>query len=290
MSPSSKIKQSQSTSLTLQTATHYLIPPSLQEPALIIHTSLIFYQPLSIITMKFSYQAYLLLLTALISPAALGQPVDGPDDPGNDPDSAPHNKNGAAVANPGVQVTDVDKAKAAGKTKCFTFTSDNPNWGYTMDRPWSGSGKFGKGPKKICVPHNDDAGGAMFIGSEAHPGPGNTKFECFIPSAGKGNCDISLVDGYSLSVTCEIQGGHKVGGGKNLWKQGKECNDKSLLSRGICKNDKGPGASKQSDVAPFFREGVQDKNYYCIWWKCGQDYFFNVGADIKCHVSGGRNA
>lgn len=241
--------------------------------------------------MQFTHRAYLLLLAAFFSRAALAQPLDNAagEDPGNDPDSAPHTENGPAVVNPGFTVTDEQKTEAARNKKCFTFTSDNPNWGYTLSAPWSGSGNFGNGPKKICVPHNDNAGGAMYIGSEANPGPGNTKFECFIPSAGKGNCDISLVDGYSLSVTCEIEGGHKVGGGKNLWHTGKECKDKSLLSRGICKNDFGAKPHTLKDVTPFFHEGIKDGNFYCVWWKCGQDYYFPVGKDIKCHVSGGRH-
>lgn len=160
--------------------------------------------------MRSTYQGYLLLLAALISPTVLASPMDNVerevgDDPGNDPDSAPHNENGAAILNPDFTVTDNQRANAAGNKKCFTFTSDNPNWSYALTGPWGSSkAKFGNGPKKICVPHNDNAGGAMYIGSEANPGPGNTKLECFIPSAGKGNCDMSLVDGYSLSVTCDM--------------------------------------------------------------------------------------
>lgn len=244
--------------------------------------------------MKLSYQAYLLLLTTVLSNTALAQPVDSsdpniPDDFGTDPDSAPHTENGAAIVQPD---DSADRVNApAIHTKCITFTSDNPNWRYHADGPWAkiGTGSFGSSSKKLCFPTTSSTGpgGALFIGTEQTPVGGNTKLECFFPNTGKGNCDVSLVDGYSLSVECDIPGSHKVGGSKNLFKTGKPCVDGSQLGRGICKNDKGY-APQQNDVTPFFKEGLTDGNYYCIWKNCKQDYYFPIGADIKCHVSGGR--
>ena len=239
--------------------------------------------------MKFTYQISLLLLGVATTTLALPQLDASPDEEVEEveTDVAPHNAEGAAVINPSGNVAAVEKVAAAGKKKCMTFTSDNPNWHYANTGVWGNEkGTFGKGPKKICVPHNDGAGGAMFIGTEANPQGGNTKLECYYPSAGTANCDISLVDGYSLSVTCQVPG-HKVGGARNLFKTGKKCFAGDALNRGICLNKKGY-APKQSDVTPFFQQAIKGGNHYCIWVNCSQDYFFPVGGDVKCHVSGGR--
>lgn len=125
----------------------------------------------------------------------------------------------------------------------------------------------------------------MFIGTEANPSAGNTKLEIFIPTSGTAYGDVSLVDGYSLSVTCKA-GSVTIGGPKNLWKTGKTCYDTSLLGRGICKNDRGTAAT-QGEVTNFFQSGLKNGNAYCIWKNCKVPAW-DVGKDIKCHVSGGR--
>ena len=118
--------------------------------------------------MKATIQASLLLLAAALSPAILASPVP-------DTDSAPHTEDGAAVVNPGHNVTENDRVAAAASKKCITFTSDNANWHYANTGIWgSATGAFGSGSKQVCVPHNDNAGGAMFIGTGANPSAGNT--------------------------------------------------------------------------------------------------------------------
>ena len=149
---------------------------------------------------------------------------------------APHSANHAPFVNPSDDIDSKAGVATVGATKCITFTSDNPDWRYTNDAPWSGNGILGTS-SQICVPYSYSAGGAMFIGSEAEPGPGNTKLECFFPTSGTANCDISLVDGYSLSVQCDIPNYHTIGGSADLWKTGQLCTDKSAIDRGICKND-----------------------------------------------------
>lgn len=133
----------------------------------------------------------------------------------------------------------------------------------------------------------------MYVGSEKiiegeTPG-GNTKLECYFPTSGDGNCDMSLVDGYSLSMRCELPGNQHVGGTKDLWKTGKKCQDKSMEKQGICKNDKGY-IGTQGAVTEFFKEGIHNGNKYCTFNNCGQDYSFKMpkhgGRDINCHVSG----
>ena len=134
----------------------------------------------------------------------------------------------------------------------------------------------------------------MYIGSEkikvgATPG-GNTKLECYFPNTGgESNCDMSLVDGYSLSVKCDIKGHKAIGGTKNLWKTGKPCVDKAEEKGGVCVNAQGT-APAQSDVTAFFKEGVDGhKENDCIWDYChvnNPDVYFGFHTDIHCHVSG----
>ena len=192
---------------------------------------------------------------------------------------APHTSNGAAVFNPNPALTD------AVSQACFQFTFDDPSWSFTRQNPWgSGSSTFGSLPNgQLCVPTNDGAGGAMFIGPGSSPGPGSTKLECFFPTSGTANCDISLVDGYSLSVECNpSSGGTPIGGSVDLWTQGNGCPEEQDPN---CINTNGYGAS-QGDVPQFFQPAVNSGNNYCIWVNCGQDYYFPVTDTLNCHVSG----
>ena len=234
--------------------------------------------------MKANIFAPAAILATLLG-TALSTPV--PDTAAIVPDSATRNDTGAAVVNPGFAVTDAEKQQAAAAKKCISFTSSNPNWWFRNDGVWgTQKGQFGSGTKQICVPFSDAAGGAMFIGPNSALSPGNTKLECFFPSAGTANCDASLVDGYSLSVTCKADG-KTIGGDLNLFKTGETCYDTSLIGQGICKNDRGYAAT-QKDVTRFFQKGVDESQKYCIWKNCAQDYFFPGTSSISCHVSGGR--
>ena len=245
--------------------------------------------------MKASIRSCVIAVAALLSTTSLANPVPGtttlnPKVVPTDGASAPHNANGAAVINPGANTTKHTHESffvEAVAQKCFTFTSDNPNWYYTNAGPWSGSGSFGYGQKQICVSRSDSAGGAMFISPTPDTPPGSTKLECYFPTSGTANCDISLVDGYSLSVACQTANTPTIGGYTNLWSTGAWCDDQSMVGQGICKNDKGY-ADTTGEVAWFFQNGINNGNNYCIWKNCWQDYFFNVEQEISCHVSGGR--
>lgn len=203
--------------------------------------------------------------------------------------SAPHDKNGAAVVNPGGGIRKGGESSTTRGQKCMTFTSERSDWYYSNAAPWQGSGVFTTSPTEICVDRSDDAGGAMFIAPVSNTLPGSTKLECYFPTSGTANCDISLVDGYSLSVTCVTgaKSGPIIGGDLNLWRTGATCDDQSLIEQGICKNDQGY-AALQDDVSSFFKDATQNGNNYCIWVDCGQDYFFDVEESIQCHVSGGQ--
>ena len=198
---------------------------------------------------------------------------------------APHRENKAPSYNPvdPNQHGKVHTVAAARSEKCITFTSDLDQWYYRNDYPWNGTGPLGVGPTEICVPLDDGPGGAMFVGLNPYPAPGTTKLECYLPTHGYGNCDVSLVDGYSLSVNCSASGVY-VGGNTDLWKQGNSC-DHPVPDQGVCKNDKGY-APAQANVTDFFQAAIVDGQEYCTWVNCGQDYYFPWDADITCHVSG----
>ena len=245
--------------------------------------------------MKVSTQLPFCLLTSMLVSIISATPI--PSNEANETTtivegaSAPHTSDGAAVVN--IESVETQPhvesfVKAAGY-KCITFTSDNPNWVYRNDIPWTGAGTFGHGKKTICVPRSNSAGGAMFIAPTWDTLPGSTKLECFFPTAGVANCDASLVDGYSLSVTCHVKNQRTptIGGEVNLWKRGQSCPNQSQLGKGICKNDQGY-ASSETGVSNFFREATRHGNHYCIFVNCSQDYFFDTNEPMSCHISGGR--
>lgn len=215
--------------------------------------------------MKFTHQTYLSLL-AVAGRAAMAQ---------HDGDSAP-------VVNPGFNGPVADAPDTVSQ-QCITFTYDDGAWTYANAAPWSGSGTWAKAPKTMCFPTDNSAGGAMFVGTEANPGGGNTKLECFFPTSGTANCDISLVDGYSVAMECTPSGYASVGGGTDLWATGEPCVDGSEEGETICLNAEGYAAS-QSDVTAFFQKGIQNGNNYCIWWACTQSVYFPVGTTLNCHV------
>ncbi|KAG6993872.1 hypothetical protein G7Y79_00050g086090 [Physcia stellaris] len=246
------------------------------------HLSLQFFQLSSkALIMKLTQQTSVLLLAAISSQSALALPVAEVSE--GSTVTISHTDNGTAIFP--INST-APKPSGPAPTKCMTFTFDNPDWYYANAGPWgTASGTFGSTGGKICVPENDSAGGAMFIGTEANPSGGNTKLEIFFPLSGDAYGDVSLVDGYSLSVTCQT-GSVTIGGPTDLFKTGKTCEDTSLLDHGICKNDKGY-ADTQDEVTDFFQAGLQDGNAYCIWKNCAVPAW-DVTDDITCHVSGGQ--
>lgn len=165
---------------------------------------------------------------------------------------------------------------------CINFTTapGTPAWYWTNANPWSGSGDASTASQ--CFAPNDGAGGAMFIGSSANPSAGNTKLECFFPTAGQGNCDVSLVDGYSLSVQCTLPGAATIGlnSTQNLWNNNDPC--PGTVQDGFCKNPNGYTAAI-TDVGAFFQPAI-DTCY--IWQYDGLDPTFDGPSTIDCTVSG----
>ena len=199
-----------------------------------------------------------------------------------------HHGDSAPVVNPGLDGAAVSSAPDTVSQQCITFTyaSGRSSWTWANSYPWSGSGTWGgwaKSGSQMCFPTNNGAGGAMYVGTEKNPAGGNTKLECFFPTSGTANCDISLVDGYSVALKCTIAGHGSVGGSTDLWTTGKPCVDGKEEGETICLNDEGYAPS-QSDVTPFFQQGLINGNNYCIWDDCAQSIYFPVGTAISCQV------
>jgi len=166
--------------------------------------------------------------------------------------------------------------------------------------------KTGQGAAAASQCFGEVTGGAMFICESECYASGDaapakyTKLECNF-QGGYPNCDVSLVDGYSLPLECTIPGSSplKIGGLKDL------------ASLGGCPNPGGdntcanvhsydPGSATFPPVSPFFlNANTNDPNRfgpagnYCVWQTCSgpSDSFWNASANptISCQV-GTRSA
>ena len=126
-----------------------------------------------------------------------------------------------------------------------------------------------------------------------------TKLECNF-AGGYPNCDISLVDGYSLPLECTIPGAvpEKIGGTADL---GSSC--PSPGGDGTCANSQGYNNGGSATAPPvdqyFLAANTNDPNHpgpkgnYCVWQFCSgpSDSFWNSATDptISCKV-GSRTA
>lgn len=109
-----------------------------------------------------------------------------------------------------------------------------------------------------CIPRAI-TGDSMFFSVVQNPAKCNTELERSFPN-GQGqntvpNCDISLVDGYSLNVACTIPGGSApigYNGNLNTYSNsvGHAC--QSPKSGECCQNLQGPFVSSLDQVDPFF--------------------------------------
>lgn len=122
----------------------------------------------------------------------------------------------------------------------------------------------------------------MWIGTSANPNAGNTKLECFFPTSGMANCDISLVDGYSLSVQCLLPDAATIGldSSQNLWDMNNAC--PGTVQDGYCTNPQGYAAAI-TDVDAFFQPAI---NTCYIWQYDGLDPEYAGPSTISCTVSG----
>ncbi|KAF2164270.1 hypothetical protein M409DRAFT_25613 [Zasmidium cellare ATCC 36951] len=162
---------------------------------------------------------------------------------------------------PNLEFTTDVKPEADVDQMCFTvFTNDGlSGFYYTFSGPWGSSNGHAGTSGSICVPTNNTAGGAAYLGTESNPGPGSTKLECFFPTTGEANCDISLVDGYSLSAGCVANNTEQIiGGYEDLNGNGIPCPDQQGPN---CINTEGYAAS-QSDY-----------------------YYFPTGDEITCIIA-----
>ena len=119
------------------------------------------------------------------------------------------------------------------------------------------------GTKSLC------GSGAMFVGEQSPPSlgsaaGGNTKLEGTIVGDGKNDnvFDVSLVDGYSLSMHCTGFGTGDIGGTQNLFDLGS-CPDRNANGP-TCVNTGG----HSNTAAQFFKNGgnywYQDNTYKAV--------------------------
>lgn len=133
----------------------------------------------------------------------------------------------------------------------------------------------------MCLPRTNSFGGALFIGAHPILIANTTKLECFFPNSETANCDISLVDGFSLPLTYNM-GSQSMGGDIDLWNTGTRCENESDKHLGVCTNTREINA--EANVPDFFQPAIRDGNSYCIWTKCTQNPFFSIHNELKCHV------
>ena len=186
----------------------------------------------------------------------------------------------APAASPGTKNKSTTGDTSTGSGWCIDL-SGNIDFYYTI-QGWGSSS--GKGPLTNFCPGYQS--GAIFIGTEANPESGNTKLECaFVATAGGiSDCDVSLVDGYSVSVTCTAPGSVKFGSSVDLWSQ-NTCPD---VVGSTCVNVNGGSATSISQIAEFFQPASPDD---CIWHdgiNGDNDPSLTQTGTIDCTVSGGK--
>ncbi|KAK3168899.1 hypothetical protein OEA41_005347 [Lepraria neglecta] len=180
-----------------------------------------------------------------------------------------------------------------GNPWCFEFNMKGISdffWSIPGGNVWpAGSGDSSNANQ--CVP-GATTGGSMFFGVVQNPAKCNTELECNFPN-GQGqntmpNCDISLVDGYSLNVACTIPGGSApigYNGNLNAYSNsvGHAC--QSPKSGECCQNLQGPSVSSPDQVDPFFSPAADTCFIYQA--KGTQSFFTGSSITITCTVSPG---
>ena len=205
--------------------------------------------------MKSTYQS--LMLLALATPfAVLASPAAAPSSSvDSTADTSDDSINLSKIKSDELAASTPSDERIAGDGKCIsiTFQSSNANWNYFFNGDWgSGTGTVGSlGTKSLC------GSGAMFVGEQTvghglgAASDGNTKLECTVTGDGKGDnvCDISVVDGYSLSMHCTGTGFGDIGGTQDLFSLAT-CPDTNPNGP-TCVNDGG----HSNNAAQFFKNG-----------------------------------
>ena len=139
------------------------------------------------------------------------------------------------------------------------------------------------------------------IGTGSNAGPGNTKLECNWPlpqdvgNAGAIQCDVSLVDGYSLNVQCQAGSAldpnspTSIGYPGNLNDNNPNACQAPDTTNGYCANKNGGTTSGQSGVDPYFDPAAST----CYIWSNPPSpplmsfLSGSTGATLDCTVSPG---
>lgn len=170
---------------------------------------------------------------------------------------------------------------------CINFSGNN-NFHWLNTGSWGSSSGSGTQSASQCFNLEPNAG--MFICESECQDSGDaatakyTKLECTFGGSWQ-NCDISLVDGFSLPLECTIPGAapEKIGGLADL---DSLTSCPSTGDDGTCKNSNAYMANA-GDVAQYFQNanGGSGGNY-CVYQFCSasSDSFFSGTPTIECQV------
>jgi len=197
------------------------------------------------------------------------------------------------------------KLQSSDSQICVNFFG-NPDFHFLNAGNWStnSGSNSGYGPEQASQCFDLKPDGALFVCENECQGSADsatakyTKLECSFGVA-QPNCDISLVDGFSLPLECTIPGSkpEKIGGTKDL----SEFNDcPSPGDDNTCKNSN--SYHDASSVPPYFQDAnvpymapndntdpttLSKGGNYCIWQTCSgpSDSFWPSGnPTIECEV------
>lgn len=169
---------------------------------------------------------------------------------------------------------------------CVDFTSSDPSFMWAYDGAWGSvtdTHAFGDQNPSSCL----SGSGAMYVGTSGLSG--GTKFECTFLTD-QANCDVSIVDGYSLSMSCSVPqanwqaGPNPIGGTTDLFTKGS-C--PSGVSNGICPNPNGHDQAQPpgSSVNAFFTDEA-------FWYNdfVSEQVQYTGNPHMTCTVSGSSGA
>ena len=180
--------------------------------------------------------------------------------------------------------------QSSGGKICVNF-SGNDNFHFLNTGSWGSNSGSGTQSASQCFEPSANAG--MFICESECQDAGDaasakyTKLECTLGGEWQ-NCDISLVDGFSLPLKCTISGASPapyVGGTEDLGSCPSPGQDNTCLNANSYQ-----GA--ETDVAQYFQNAdqyqpnSQSGPNYCVFQTCSKysDVFFSGTPTIECEV------
>ena len=217
---------------------------------------------------------------------------NGGPPPDNNPPAAPSSSSAppaaATSSTPSPPPSDSSSSgtQSSGNQICINFSGGD--FHFLNTGSWGSNSGQGAQAASQCFDLNPN--GAMFICDGPCDGSGDaaaakyTKLECTFGGEYE-NCDMSIVDGFSLPVQCDIPGATpgQIGGLQDL---NTLTSCPSPAPDNTCANT-GAYGSSESSVAQYFENanGGSGGNY-CVYQYCSKDSdaFFTGTPTISCQV------